>query len=183
METTAPTATSEPSFHEVQRFGQAWIIGLVAAVGLGTVILFGYALFTQLVLGRPFGNAPMSDGGLVAMAVCVTGFDVCLAALLLLARLETSVCDDGLHVHYHFLLVNRVIPYEDILDCRARTYRPIMEYGGWGVRWSLSHGKAYNVSGKRGVQLQLADGKKLLVGSQRADELADAINARRQALP
>jgi hypothetical protein len=34
---------------------------------------------------------------------------------------------------------------------------------------------AYNVSGKEGVQLELANGKRILIGSQRAEELARAI--------
>jgi hypothetical protein len=58
----------------------------------------------------------------------------------------------------------------------ARTYRPILEYGGWGIRYSpFGQGCAYNVSGNRGVQLELADGQRILIGSQRAEELARAI--------
>ena len=36
-------------------------------------------------------------------------------------------------------------------------------------------GRAYNVSGREGVRLDFADGKHLLIGSQRAEELAAAI--------
>ena len=36
-------------------------------------------------------------------------------------------------------------------------------------------GKAYNVSGNRGVQLKLSTGNGLLIGSQRPEELAQAI--------
>ncbi|NLK25486.1 MAG: hypothetical protein GX307_02790 [Euryarchaeota archaeon] len=36
-------------------------------------------------------------------------------------------------------------------------------------------GKAYNVSGNRGVLLKLKDGNSLLIGSQRAEELDAAI--------
>ena len=58
----------------------------------------------------------------------------------------------------------------------VRTYRPIREYGGYGIRYS-SKGKAYNVSGDRGVQIELLNGERLLIGSQRADELWRAIQA------
>ena len=57
----------------------------------------------------------------------------------------------------------------------ARTYRPILEYGGWGIRYTMGRGWAYNVSGNQGVQLELASGKRILIGSQRAEELARAI--------
>jgi hypothetical protein len=36
-------------------------------------------------------------------------------------------------------------------------------------------GRAYNVSGNRGVEITLANGKRVLIGSQRSDELAAAI--------
>jgi hypothetical protein len=50
------------------------------------------------------------------------------------------------------------------------------EYGGWGVKYGWA-GKAYNISGNRGVQLKLSNGKGLLIGSQRPEELAQAIQA------
>jgi hypothetical protein len=70
--------------------------------------------------------------------------------------------------------VHREIRFQDIRRCAARTYRPIREYGGWGIR-AGRRGTAYNVSGNRGVQLELANGKPVLIGSQRAEELAQAI--------
>ena len=53
-------------------------------------------------------------------------------------------------------------------------YSPIRDCGGWGVRHYKS-GKAYNVSGNRGVVLEFLDGRPILIGSQRPEELAKAI--------
>ena len=50
---------------------------------------------------------------------------------------------------YPFHISIHRIACEDIKAVKARTYRPIMEYGGWGIRWSR-RGKAYNVYGNRG---------------------------------
>ena len=80
-----------------------------------------------------------------------------------------------------FPLIRRTIPLTEIQSCEARTYRPIREYGGWGIRWGFS-GMAFNVSGDRGVQLVLAGRKRLLIGSQRADELAAIINEARRSI-
>ncbi len=57
-------------------------------------------------------------------------------------------------------------------------YSPITEYGGWGIRWSPHRGWAYNVGGSKGVQLGRANGKRILIGSQRADELAQVMRER-----
>ena len=58
-----------------------------------------------------------------------------------------------------------------------RIYRSFREYGGHGIRYG-SKGKAYTVSGDRGVQIELLNGKQLLIGSQRAEELVQAIQAK-----
>ena len=66
-------------------------------------------------------------------------------------------------------------------SCEPRVYRPVLEYGGWGVRYTpFGRGWAYNVSGNRGVQLVMSSGRRALVGSQRPDDLAGAINAARR---
>ena len=59
----------------------------------------------------------------------------------------------------------------------AREYKPLREYGGWGIRCSLKRGKAYNVSGNKGVQLVFKNGKQLLIGSQKAEALEEAIRS------
>ena len=50
------------------------------------------------------------------------------------------------------------------------------EFGGWGIRVSRN-GRAYNASGNTGVQLVLADGSHILIGTQRAEELLAALRA------
>lgn len=99
-----------------------------------------------------------------------------LALLLFFAvvRMVVRVTPKGLDVAFH-PLIYRHIPLADIASCEARVYRPIREYGGWGVRWGWKGGRAYNVRGNRGVQLELRSGESVLLGSQRADELASVI--------
>lgn len=40
------------------------------------------------------------------------------------------------------------------------------DYGGWGIRYGRK-GKAFNVFGSRGLQLEFTNGKRLLIGSQK----------------
>jgi len=75
-----------------------------------------------------------------------------------------------------FPLTHQEIPFKDIVSCEVRTYSPIREFGGWGIRYGRGT-KAYNVSGNRGIQLELSNGKRVLIGSQRPEELAGAIEA------
>jgi hypothetical protein len=75
----------------------------------------------------------------------------------------------------YFPLWSKTVPLTEIVRWETRTYRPVLEYGGWGIRYGAGNGWAYNVSGNQGVQLELANGQRILIGSQRAKELAWAI--------
>jgi hypothetical protein len=170
------------SFHEEQRFRQRWIWLLLwpcAGIALAGAVIVAYGMVQQLVYDRPWGDRPMSDaalmwiGSLLVVICLVTAVGVPWVIHAL--RLVTEVAPDGVFVRF-IPLTKRRIGFEQIVSCEARTYRPILEYGGWGVRFWLS-GTAYNVSGNQGVQLRLASGRRLLIGSQRAEELARAIQA------
>ena len=159
-------------FREVQRFRQPWYW----AIQIPALATLGYIVFRQFVLGKPVGDHPASNTSLAIIAVTVAMFVVWFIKL----ELVTEVRDDALEIRFRGLLVRREIPLADITHFEARTYRPIREYGGWGVRRGAG-GMAYNVSGNRGVELRLADGKPLLIGSQRPEELALALQTRMAA--
>ena len=157
-------------YREEQRFN-LWLRWLVyVSMGLSVVISV-FALQKD-----PAGADLMASWEIVLGVLAGIGVPIAITAMFLLLKLETEVRTDGLYVRYlpfhiHFKRFGR----EDLSEYYARRYKPIMEYGGWGIRYSLRNGKAYNVSGNRGVQLVLGNGKKLLIGSQKADELAAAI--------
>lgn len=89
-------------------------------------------------------------------------------------RLITHVDAKGIYIRF-YPLPGKIIDYAEVESCIARTYRPLREYGGWGIKYGRG-GKAYNISGDRGAQLVMKDGKRVLIGSQHADELSRAIN-------
>ena len=147
-----------PLFEEEQRFRQWWLWAILG----GSCILTLWA------------------GSLAHSRIPVL-VNLPLLWLFYALRLETRV--DAAEIRLRFFpLTRRTIPLAEIQSCEARTYRPIGEYGGWGIRCGFS-GMAYNVSGDRGVQLVLTGGKRILVGSQRADELATMINEARRSVP
>jgi hypothetical protein len=155
-------------FREVQYFRQPWLWLLV--LGVSAVTLYG--MVQQIFLSKPFGNNPASDAVLIVIVV-VFGF--CFPLLFYLLNLKTEVRGDGLYYRFFpFHLSVQRIPLEDLKSFEARTYSPLREYGGWGIRWG-SGGKAYNVAGNRGVQVELASGQRIMIGSRRAQEFADAL--------
>jgi len=164
-------------FREIQRFRQPWIWCLVLLSAGVMFWIFGYGLIQQLILGRPWGNQPMSDTGLIVASILTFAFSLGMVWLFLVMALVVEVRGDALYIHFK-PLKRRTVSYGDISRVEAVEYRPVVHYGGWGIRRGRN-GWAYNVSGNRGVRLDFHDGKHLLIGSPRSTELAAAIEKAR----
>ncbi len=157
-----------PEFREVQRFRQVWLWMLVLVI----TGMQWYAAVEQLIFKRPFGDNPMQDIPLIIYCVI---FGIGLPALLFFSQLITEVHDGGIYIRFFpFHRTFRRIAFAEIKRCEVLNYRPIRDYGGWGIRFRCK-GKAYNVSGNRGVQIELLNGDRLLIGSQHADEFWQSI--------
>ena len=162
-------------YREVQRFTQPWLWVFILATLLFVLVTFGWALYQQLVLGEPWGNRPMTNTGLVLSSCGAIGVSAAIVLLFVVLRLEVEVRDDGVHVAFR-PLSRRVFSFSDIRQCTARKYQPLRNYGGWGLR-STFRSHASPVRGDSGVWFEFHGQKPVLVGSQRAEELADVVNA------
>jgi hypothetical protein len=160
-------------FHEVQRVRSRWWTVPVYPGALFLIGYFGAALYRQLGRGLPLGREPMPDTVLWALGPCMILVGVFLVFLCMTMRLVTTVRRDGLHIRYVPFL-KRQLEIRSIERCEACRYRPVRDYGGWGIRGSRRH-RAYNVWGRGGVLLSFRNGSTLMIGSQRADELAREI--------
>ena len=169
-------------FSEEQTLRDNPFVYLAFAGGVAIIGVFGYAMYRQFVEGKPFGDRPMGDTALAIVGGLYLLLGVFMIFLCVRCRLETEVRGSGLYLRYFpFHWTFRKIPLENVRSCVARTYRPIWEYGGWGIRVGAGK-KAYNVSGNRGVELEYENGKKLLIGSKKAEQLASAIESIRRQL-
>lgn len=147
-------------FREVQRFSLWCYLLLVCVMGFSAVITL-CAVPPEQSIVRCLG----------------IGLPILFLVLFLTLKLETKVCSDGLYVRFFPIHIRfKNFRAEDLMEYYAREYKPLLEYGGWGIRFG-KNGKAYNARGNKGVQLVLKNGKRLLIGSQRPDELAEAISS------
>lgn len=159
-------------FREEQRFSLWLRLPLVVLMALAVVLDY-FPLREKILPSREM---------LPIILVAFFGIllPIAIAVLFLILKLETEVRSDGLYVRYYPIHIHyRRFTAEDLNQYQARQYKPIREYGGWGIRYGKG-GKAYNVSGSKGVQLVLKNGKRLLIGSQRPNELVEAIGSVRR---
>ena len=154
-------------FREEQRIGVWWIW---LAVLIPAVVMLSI-FWEQIVHGRPHGSHPGPDWMVWALTLL---FCLGVPLLLWILRLTVTVDDEGIHIHY-YPFVRRSIPFNEVRAFCARRYRPIREFGGWGIRSGLGKKMAYNAKGDLGVELYLDDKRSVMIGSQRHEELAAAI--------
>jgi hypothetical protein len=67
------------------------------------------------------------------------------------------------------------VPLTSIERIEVVHYRPFADYGFWGARWGKDGERVLIAKGDRGVRLCLSDGTRLLIGSQKPEVLAVAI--------
>ena len=90
-------------------------------------------------------------------------------------ELRTFVTKEGLHYQFFpFHFKKHIIKLDEIEKIEALQYSPLGDYGGWGIRYGFK-GKAYNVSGNKGVKVHLTNERNILFGSQKHNELARAL--------
>jgi hypothetical protein len=166
---------SKTLFTEKQKFRQIWL--LIIIIGISGVMVWGFV--QQIIFGIPFGNKPAPDWMmylLVLVPLAIFGFFFSLT-------LHTRIDQNG--VAFRFFPIHRkdrLIKWDSLKKVYVRKYKPIAEYGGWGFRRGRS-GLAYNTSGNMGLQLELEDGKKILLGTRKPDELRRTLEKLEKSKP
>lgn len=152
-------------FSERQRFSQPWI----------WFILFAYAGFVIFSVYLQAGNTGQKVNPLADPAILISLIGmVAIFTMFIFIRLDTLIQPDG--IYYRFFPVHRKfrkIEWKDVRYVYTRKYHPVMEYGGWGMRVLnlFGKGKAYNISGDKGLQIVFTNDKRLLLGTRKMDEL------------
>ena len=152
-------------FEENQRFTQWWIWAIT--VGAASVSI--YANIQTIELGGSLLN--WTNFSLIIPILIIP-------TLFYFLLLKTRVEEKGIYVRFiPFHWKEIFFAWEQLESCRVRTYSPIGEYGGWGIKYGLGGaGKVYNVRGNQGLQLVFKDGSRLLIGTQKPQELQEILN-------
>ena len=133
-------------FKETQKFSQWWLWLLLLSIG---------ALL--------FYMGPANLGALIILVISL---------LFLFMRLSTQVDEEGIRFRF-FPFVKRDYKWNEIASARLVDYGFV---GGWGIRLFTSYGTIYNVKGSKGLAVELKDGKKFCLGTQKPEELQQALS-------
>ena len=160
-------------FKEEQQFRQWWQILLRLVAIVPAMVMCIYNLYQQNVLGVQVGNSPAPNAVLI---IVLFALGIALWVIFSL-KLEVWVDQEGIHFRFSPLIrKTKLISKAEIQRYEIRKYRPIFDYGGWGVKRKFKWGKAYTVSGNIGLQLYMTNGKKVLFGTQRSQAIIYAMD-------
>jgi hypothetical protein len=163
-------------YREEQYFAW-WIYALLAAiVGLGWLSVI-WPHHPAAVVGAgaraPGGEVPFSLLlGLVLPPALVIG----------ILRMTTEVLPSQCRVWYGFVPTYRkAISLEAVSRIEIISYRAIHDHLFWGVRTTRDGEKVMTARGSRAVRLHMRDGSRILIGSQKPEELAESIERARRS--
>lgn len=146
-----------------------WWVGLLM-VGLAVVDV---ATLAGVLVSK--GDQP---GEVLAAWGVFAGVTVLLVAisLLLIGGMQVRVTRERVYARIGQWPLWSRWEVADIVSACPVTYRPIPQFGGWGIRANvLLKTWAYNGRGNRGALLSLTSGKRILLGSDDPESLCSAL--------
>ena len=149
-------------FNETQRFTQWWL--WLILVGVWASMIYSFV------------TAPAQTG---IAAFLSFGIGILLPLLFWQMKLTTRITQEGIYVRFFpFHFKEKFFAWETITFSYVRTYSPLMEYGGWGIKYSFKgNGLVYNTAGNVGLQLYFTEGEPVLIGTQKGEEIKQVLAA------
>lgn len=152
-------------FEEKQYFRQKWIW-----------LLIGITIMISVI---PIMLIPGDTSFLFRLLTALPAFFVMgLTGLFIWnSNLITEINKEGIYYRFvPFHWKKKFIAWKDIKEYHIRSSKPIMEFGGWGIKRKIfSKTTAVTVSGVFGIELFLKNGKRIFLGTQKPEEMQEAL--------
>jgi len=158
---------SETEYYQAQPFKQI----LVWIFILGFAGFMWYSVYHQIILSNPMGSRPAPDMILLIFWVI---FGILFPAGLIKARLFLAIDKDYISYRFFPLHLNiHRLPLHMIQDIESVRIRPIIEFGGFGIRYGFK-GKGYIMGGKKGIKVSFYSGRPVYFSSDNPDSAVQA---------
>ncbi len=156
-------------YREIQRRLPWWIY--LITIGL-TLAGFAFSIFLFL---KSNTIAEIQESILASLLVILVPV-ICIL-LIFSIRLEVMIGGEGISYRlFPFHMKLRHIAWTEIVHAEVRKYKPLAEFGGWGIRFNTRRKEtAYTIAGDTGLELELKSGKKILIGTEKPVETGDAL--------
>lgn len=143
-------------YSEKQNFWTWWLVTLFVG-------LFAWLLYPILLTDKTFASSDW-----VGLGVLV------LVLMLFFVKLHTRIDTEGITIRFFPFVIKRTWTWDMIDRVYIKKYF-IVDYGGWGYRVG-KNGIAYNTKGNFGLQLILKNGARIMIGTQRPEEVNNIVD-------
>jgi len=143
-------------YSEKQNFWTWWLVTLFVG-------LFAWLLYPILLTDKTFASSDW-----VGLGVLV------LVLMLFFVKLHTRIDTEGITIRFFPFVIKRTWTWDMIDRVYIKKYS-IVDYGGWGYRVG-KNGIAYNTKGNFGLQLILKNGARIMIGTQRPEEVNNIVD-------
>ena len=157
-------------YREEQTFGW-W-----AYAWLGLIEIFSW-LALYWLLDRPAPAVVEGEHNALISGLFAGSF-LCVPIMVVIGlfKMTTEVTPSELRVWFGWIpTYRRAVSIASIQRVEVVRYRPLREYGGWGIRVRRNGDRILTARGNLAVRLEMTDGTALLLGSQRPEPLARSI--------
>lgn len=149
-------------FHEEQQMRQWWLwLLLLVPIGVSISLVMNLDLHANPELSETSSSSSGTFQFLFFLPI------VGILLLLYFMKMTTTIDSDRITIK-HLFVINKEFLWKDIASAEIITYG----FVGYGQRYSSKHGAVYNMSGNKGLAIVLKNGKKVLIGTQKPEELA-----------
>lgn len=148
-------------FTEKQKFRQWWLWLLL--LGINSTII--YNILNKLIIEKSIETA----------TIISTFILVLITILFYLINLRTTIYNDRIEVFFFPFGIHKKYNLKDITKLEIIKYNPILDYGGWGIRFG-----AFSTSGNMGLKIfhkKTNFSKSILIGTQKPKELSIVIKS------
>lgn len=162
-------------FYRERTWAPPWVVVILWTACLAAAGAVAYDLYVSGV----GGDGSISVLGAVGAMAAALGLPLLIG--MLFSRLDVEVQADQVHIAFGPIhLIRKCIAFSEIETVRGLTYRPLREFGGWGIRPRGSK-TAWTIRGNQAVKVTLNSGKEVYVGSLFPQRLEERIRTAMRA--
>lgn len=163
--------SEEQSFRKV-----LWIWFILIPIALVSSLSMLSGFYQQLILGEPWGNKPMSDGGLIAALVCVIIVQVLVIGFVVSIRLNIEITQDAFRYKFFTYFTRwKVLSPEQIASYSVEKYT-FWKGRGLGYRVEIFAKKERMIIQSAYIlTLNMRSGKSILMSIENKEETERAM--------
>lgn len=166
----------EVLYYECQSYKPVGPWTTIVPSSLFLIVYPAYSLYKLISESVNINDDSVSADTMMLIGPLMIAVGMAMLWMYYAARLETIVTNEAVYYRFYpFNMDYNIKTPEQIKSFEMVKYNPLIDYGGWGIRYN-EKGKAFNVSGDKGVQFTLSD-RALLIGTQNPEKFMEALQS------